>query len=108
MHFLLKNSLFREVHFSRKVHFSFAQFFVVVIEDDNTYLDVFVRFKGFAGGNIYQEKVGFCYTYITPLVFFKTIIFLKISTYLHLINSTTVTQYCSMEKCEDFSHISNN
>ena len=28
MHFLLKNALFREVHFSRKLHFSFAQFFI--------------------------------------------------------------------------------
>ena len=27
MHFLLKNALFREVHLSRKLHFSFAQFF---------------------------------------------------------------------------------
>ena len=27
MHFLLKNALFREVHFSRKSHLSFAQFF---------------------------------------------------------------------------------
>ena len=44
MHFLLKNSFFREVHFSRKPHVSFAQFLFVVIEDDNTYLDGFVRF----------------------------------------------------------------
>ena len=27
MHFLLKNSFFREVHFCRKPHASFAQFF---------------------------------------------------------------------------------
>ena len=44
IHFLLKNSFFREVHFSRTLHVSFAQFFFVMIEDDNTYLDVFVRF----------------------------------------------------------------
>ena len=44
MHFLLKNALFREEHFSRILQFSFAQFFFVVIEVLNTYLDVFVRF----------------------------------------------------------------
>ena len=48
MHFLLKNALLRKVHFPRKHHFSFAQFFVVVIEDVNTYLDVFVRFRSCA------------------------------------------------------------
>ena len=42
MHFLLKNSLFREVHFS------FLIFFFVMIENYN--LDVFVRFKEFALG----------------------------------------------------------
>ena len=50
MHFLPKNSLHREVHFSRKPNFTFAQFFIVVIEYGNIYLDVFVRFKGFALG----------------------------------------------------------
>ena len=50
MHFLLKISLFRKVRFSRKAHFSFVQFVFVVIEDDNTDLEVFVRFKGFALG----------------------------------------------------------
>ena len=34
MHFLLKNSFFREVYFSRKPHVSFAQYFFVVIEND--------------------------------------------------------------------------
>ena len=43
MHFLLKNALFREVIFSRNIHFPFAQFFVVM-DGVNTYLDVFVRF----------------------------------------------------------------
>ena len=50
MQFLLKNALFREAHFSRKPHFSFTQFLFVVIEDVNTYLDVFVRFRSFALG----------------------------------------------------------
>ena len=44
MHFLLKNALFRKMHISRKPHF-FAQFSHAVIEDLNTYLDVFVRFR---------------------------------------------------------------
>ena len=44
MHFLLKNALYREVHFSQKPYFSFAQFFFVVIEDLNTYLDVLTNF----------------------------------------------------------------
>ena len=38
---------FREVNFSRKPYFSFAQLLFVVIEDVNTYLDLFVKFKGF-------------------------------------------------------------
>ena len=40
-------ALFRKVHFSQNVHFPFTQFFLLVIEDLNTYLDVFVRLKGF-------------------------------------------------------------
>ena len=50
MHFLLKNSFFREVHFSRKPHSCFCSIFFVVIEDNNTYLDVFVRFASYALG----------------------------------------------------------
>ena len=49
MHFLLKNALFRKMHFSQNPHF-FAQFSYAVIEDLNTYLDVFVRFRTFALG----------------------------------------------------------
>ena len=50
MHILLKKSLFKEVHFSRKKQLFFAQFSFIVIEDVNTYLTVFVRFAGFALG----------------------------------------------------------
>ena len=54
---------------------------------------------------VYQDKFGFCYIY-HPLVFFKIIIFLKILTYLHLINLTTMSQNYSTEriKCADFLH----
>ena len=36
------------MHFSRKTYF-FAQFFVIVIEDINTYLDVYVIYGSYTG-----------------------------------------------------------
>ena len=46
MHVLLKNAVFRKMHFSRKNLF-FPRFFFVMIEDVNNYLGVSVRFGGF-------------------------------------------------------------
>ena len=47
MHFLLKNAVFRKMHFARKSLFFFLDFFFVMIEDVNRYLGVSVRFGGF-------------------------------------------------------------
>ena len=112
MHFLekcifLENSIFHLLNF-------FA-----VIEDVNTYLDVFVSnmqvhaptcmswcsntFVLLMAIVSLNKSSGFL-LYITPLVFFKTIIFFTIIKYLYLVNSTTMSQNCSMEKikCQDF------
>ena len=40
MHFLLKNAVFRKMHFSRKSLFFFLDFFFVMIEEVNSYLGV--------------------------------------------------------------------